>query len=378
MADSLINNEDGSVKPLKKLRFVFLVLLTAAGCAGSIKGLPINDGVEKIPLYTSEPRDHVQVQYLGVGGFLIRRGRDALLTAPFFSNPSIFRVAFWQIESDPLLIEKFLPTVFDVRHILVAHTHYDHLMDIPYIARQRAPYAKIYGCPTTKNILGAVLPEDRLVSISPETFAKPAGMPGSSPDGIPGKWWSEEGDGIRFMAIESEHAPHFCAYDQTLCLRFFSGKVEEKLKALPKTAYGWKEGDTVTYLIDFLGSDGKRVDFRIFYQDAAATAPHGIPPKPGLLDQKRVDLAILCVPGFKEVEGYPEKIIEATRPRFVLLAHWEDFFRPRSDDPDDLKVVPGSDPKIFIDRMKRVLPADADYALPRPGAGFQFKVVTSD
>ncbi|MBI4777039.1 MAG: hypothetical protein HY788_23140 [Deltaproteobacteria bacterium] len=366
------------MNPLNKVLFVILILVTAAGCAGSVKGLPINDGVEKFPLYTSESRDHVQVQYLGVGGFLIRRGQHALLTAPFFSNPSMFRVAFGKIQSDPLLIEKFLPTVFDVRHILVAHTHYDHLMDIPYIAQYRSPYAKIYGCPTAKNILGSVLPEDRLVAIPPDAFAKPAGILESSPEGAPGKWWPEEGGGIRFMAIESEHAPHFCAYDHALCVRLFSGKVEKQLKTLPYTAYGWKEGDTVTYLIDFLGPDGKRVDFRIFYQDAAATAPYGIPPQSGLLDQKRIDLAILCVPGFNEVEGYPEGIIEATRPRFVLLAHWEDFFRPPSDDPDDLRVVPGSNPTIFIDRMKPLLPPDADYALPRPGAGFRFRVVDSD
>ena len=362
----------------KKLLFLLLVLVTAAGCAGSIKSLPIENGVEEIPLYSSKSREYLHVQYLGVGGFLIRRGEEALLTAPFFSNPSVLRVAFGRIQSDPLLIEKFLPSVFDVRHILVAHTHYDHLMDIPYIALRRAPYAKIYGCPTMKNILSAVLPEDRLVAIPPGAFAKPAGITGSSPEGIPGKWWPEEGGGIRFMAIESEHAPHFCVYDQSFCVRLFSGRVEKKLSTLPKTAYGWKEGHTISYLIDFLGPDGKSVDFRIFYQDAAGTAPYGIPPKPVLSDRRRVDLAILCVPGFNEVKGYPECVIKAIRPRFVLLAHWENFFRPRSDDPDDLKVLHGSDPKAFMDRMKPVLCSDAGYALPRPGAWFRFKVDTSD
>lgn len=53
---------------------------------------------------------------------------------------------------------------------------------------------------------------------------------------------------IRFMAVRSEHAPHF------LGIKMFSGSVDDDLEHLPRTAYGWKEGQTFAFLIHFLGS----------------------------------------------------------------------------------------------------------------------------
>ena len=40
-----------------------------------------------------------------------------------------------------------------VHAILVGHSHYDHLMDVPLIARRYVPNATIYGSLTTKRIL---------------------------------------------------------------------------------------------------------------------------------------------------------------------------------------------------------------------------------
>jgi mRNA degradation ribonuclease J1/J2 len=76
-----------------------------------------------------------------VGGLLFRRGNDAIMTAPFYSNPNIFRVGLRRpIHSDTNLVERLLPDVSDVRAILVGHAHYDHLMDVPYIANYKFEY----------------------------------------------------------------------------------------------------------------------------------------------------------------------------------------------------------------------------------------------
>jgi hypothetical protein len=77
------------------------------------------------------------------------------------------------------------------------------------------------------------------------------------------------------------------------------------------------------------------------------------------------------------VTDYPETLLQTIRPRFVILAHWENFFRPRTGDPGDLQVVPGgTDPKEFITRLKTALPDDADWILPRPGAWLRFTPLT--
>src|SRR6266849_6130392 len=122
--------------------------------------------------------------------------------------------------------------------ILVAHAHYDHLMDIPYIAQERAPSATIYGSQTMKNILAAVLPPERLVALDNEA---------AEPTKPPGKWQGVPGTKIRLMAIKSEHAPHVCLFQRHGCIKVFAGEVAAPLNQLPATAWGWKEGQTLAY-----------------------------------------------------------------------------------------------------------------------------------
>jgi hypothetical protein len=341
--------------------FVFMFIL---GCAGSVKNLPVSNGEAKIPCCGADYQQNLQIKYLGVGGFLIQRGQDTVLTAPFFSNPSILRVGLWHIQADPARINAFLPPVEDVQAILVGHAHYDHLLDIPYIAQERAPQAQVYGSKTMKNILAAVLPTKRLTALNAKAAThEELGQWQYLPQG------KLKAKTIRLMAIKSGHAPHLCLFGRRLCLKLYKGEVTQPLDRLPQTAWGWKEGQTLAYLIDFLGKNGS-VDFRIHYQDAASSPPLGFPPplvEPG--DNKRVDVIILCVPGFNKVNGYPEEIIKKTQPRFVVLAHWENFFTPRKGDPADLQVVPGgTDPKAFIKR----LPQGTQWLLPRPGAWLRF------
>lgn len=341
--------------------WIFIILCS---CAPSITKMPVCNGVAKVSCCGADCQQCIHIKYLGVGGFLIQRGEDVILTAPFFSNPSLLRVLFWRIHADPERINAFLPPVENVRAILVGHAHYDHLMDIPYIAQERAPHATIYGSQTMKNILAAVLPPERLVALDSEA---------AEPTKTPGKWQGVPGTKIRLMAIKSEHAPHVCLFRRHGCIKVFTGEVAAPLNRLPETAWGWKEGQTVAYLIDFLDNNGT-VKFRIYYQDAASTPPWGFPPAFEPETQKAVDLAILCVPGFKYVEGYPQGIIQWIKPRFVILTHWEDFFRPRTGDPSDLRVVPdGTDPTIFIKQLEEALPT-IKWLMPRPGAWLQFEL----
>ena len=302
----------------------------------------------------------LQVKYLGAGGFLLQWGQDVILTAPFFSNPGLLRVLFWSIHADPERINAFLPPVEDVKAILVGHSHYDHLLDLPYIANERAPSAIIYGSHTVKNILSAVLPPDRLVALDTKE--------GDSDDRL-GTWVWVKGTRIRIMATRSEHAPHVCLLGG--CLKVFQGDVVQPLGQLPQTAWQWKEGPTFAYLIDFLDENGV-VQFRVHYQDAASGFPYGFPPVPSPTDPKPVDVAILCVPGSHYVNNYPQGIVGHLKPRAVILAHWESFFRPRTGDPGDLNVISiGTHPKEFVAEVKEAWPS-VQVVMPLPGAWLQF------
>lgn len=360
---------DAGVRVLSGL-FLSFVLIGLPGCGGSISGLPVESGGSPIPPGDPAYPTAVQVKYLGAGSVLIKRGDDSLLTAPFFSNPSMLRVAFGEIRPLPEQIERFLgPTggkdLAGATAVLVGHAHYDHLMDVPYIKKKYLPLAKIYGSETMKNTLAgdSALKADDVVSVEERAWS--VSLP-EQPE-KPVEWWPKNPRRLRFMALKSEHAPVFAG------LKFFEGHYRKPLQALPTSAWNWLEGQTLAYLIDFLGADGKTVEFRIHYQDAASTAPLGFPPRfSEPPDQRPVDLAIVCMPGFDQVEGYPEAIMKRLKPRAVVIIHWENFFALLPDDPHGLRIVPTVNADRFLARLKSALPEGASYKLPAPGTWMHY------
>ena len=246
--------------------------------------------------------------------------------------------------------------VEDVEAIIVGHAHYDHLMDMPYIVKNYLPAATVYGSRTATSILAAELPANRLVSVNEE-----AGHPAKT-----GRWFPTSTDRIRFMAIPSEHAPHFMG------TKLFTGRYESDMDRLPSRAASFREGQTFSFLIDFMHEDGKSVDFRIHYQDAASNPPLGFPPSFAQIDEKRVDLAIVCVAGYDQVKQYPESIINELNPRYVVLGHWENFFGHLPDATENLQTVPFTNAKKFIERLKTVFPHDDRIEMPAPGAWMTF------
>ncbi|MEX2526572.1 MAG: hypothetical protein WEA09_02945 [Gemmatimonadota bacterium] len=321
-------------------------LLTLPGCASAIPS--VVDQVQPTGGWCcTRSSEAVTLEYLGVGGWLIRMGDAAVLTAPLFSNPGMLDVAFGRIESDSALIEQFLPPVDDVSALLVGHAHYDHLMDVPHILRRKATGATLYGSRTAVNLVQGdpgVEPH-RLVSVEE----------GVGDHERPGVWYHTAEGRVRIMALVSGHAPHFMG------IHLWDGQLEEPVEALPRRASGWLEGTPLAYLVDFLNGDGS-VAFRIHYQDAASEPPAGFPPI--LDDDVPIDLAILCPPGFEEVDGFPEGILERLQPRAVLLGHWENFFRPRTE---PLQGVPSTDLDEFLRRLDGILPAGVPRAMPEPG-----------
>jgi len=294
--------------------------------------------------------DALELTYLGAGGFLMRWNGHAILTAPFYSNPGLLQVGLGlPIAPDTELIDRHLPAVADVEAILVGHAHYDHLMDAVYVAEAHAPRAVFYGNQTMAHILAARPPlRGRVVAL----------------DGEAGDWWQAgrwryvAGRSIRIMALRSEHAPHFAG------LTMFGGSVDADQEQLPRTAYGWKEGQTFAFVIDFLDADGS-VRQRIHYQDAGSNPPAGLPPPTGATFIDPVDVAILCAASFGQVDDYPEAVVRQLHPHTVILGHWESFFQSFER---PLQAVPLTDTKELALRLTAVMPEGARWHTPRPGA----------
>ena len=90
-------------------------------------------------------------------------------------------------------MDRLLPTVEDVEMVLVGHSHYDHLLDVPYVMQKYAMNAVVYGSKTMGHIMAAAVDKSRIITV--DTHA--------AKGRTPGQWIYNQGRTIRFMAIAS-------------------------------------------------------------------------------------------------------------------------------------------------------------------------------
>lgn len=326
---------------------------------------------------TSAPLD---VKFLGVAGFLLTYGGEAVLTAPLYTRPNTFEVLTMPVTSDTAAVEAALPTptLAPVRAVVSGHAHYDHLIDVPSILA-RAPQTTLFSNMTAKHLLAALAP-DRAARCDAGAPASPSiarsrvvamddpaasvvdyrSCPSKKPDGAPlqGTWVRVPGAHVRMLAFCSEHP------DQIGPVHFAAGSVDEDQCELPQRAPDWKEGNTLSFLIDFLDPATDAPVYRVYYQDAPTSPPVGLPPQE-VLAEKRVDLALLCVGTYDRVDNAPTSALQALSPRYALGGHWEDFFRPASDAP---QPIPFLDVNTWSSRAHTGLPPGPELPLTRNGS----------
>lgn len=310
-----------------------LLLLCIAGCAKDLTDV-------KLPTTRHDNLKEPKLIYLGVGGWLVRWRGEALLFAPSFSNPPF---PPFLVSANHKRIDQYMPEVSDVTVLLIGHSHYDHLMDVPRVMQKHTPHATAYGPETAGHILAAVRPLLKFENVEPKMAEVNCNENKTHCRAAPSGQWITAGP-FRFMPIESKHAPHFLGVD------FLPGEYKKDLASLPRTVWGWKEGTTLAWLVDLVGDNGKTV-YRLHYQDSASSPPMGFPPI--TTDNKRVDVEILCTASWNQVEQYPMALLKVTKPRLLALGHWEDFF---SNDPYKPEVLRGQNEPALIEKICEMNP----------------------
>lgn len=322
--------------------------------------------------------NQVETTYLGTSGILIRYRGATLLTAPFFSKPVLKRVVLsmiplgeassFRMTPDTAAIERFLPASADnASAILVGHGHYDHLLDVPYIANNRAKSARIYGGPSIRHTLmgDSSLRSDggsRLIVIPPAS---------ASTRGDAVQWIYTDDRRFRFMPLIATHAPAVKRLGRSY--HFATGRLSKDLTHLPVTASEWKLGEPYAYLIDMLLPGDTTPQFRIYYQDAPSAPPHGFPPRLTLAG-RRVDLAVICAATSTYLRGVPDSLLKFLAPRNVMVTHWESLFRRGTL---SVQFNAAWDKDNFIERVTRGLPGDARWAMPVPQTVMRFATSTN-
>src|SRR5262245_51327752 len=110
-----------------RMRGWFLLL---AACAGS--GMPASPDADTPPdarAPDAAAPSPLQVDFLGVQGFLLRHGDDAILTAPLYTRPSLTDVTLGaDVTPDDAATDAALAAypISTVSAVITGHAHYDH------------------------------------------------------------------------------------------------------------------------------------------------------------------------------------------------------------------------------------------------------------
>jgi hypothetical protein len=365
---------------------VIVAVPVVAGCAAvTVKGQTVP--VHVMPArsaYFTVPGDVAVFHYYGSGGWGVLWRDQYLLFAPYFSNHSLAKLLTnvdLRPDSDAIRSGVANTPIEKTRLVLIGHGHVDHagdvggLLDTGVLPKGQAG---LVADRTTVNILAAYGS-----SFSCVKALEMADQGRPVPSCVP--------SAFRVTPLHSAHAPHLHVLGTDF--EMFGGIVRRPRSDPPRNGGDFHLGYPWAFVVDLMGQDGK-VAFRIHYMDAAAEPPHGV--LPGAPPAGRdVDLAISCVPGFNYVGEYPDEVLRWGNVRYVMAAHWEDFFQSRRSQLRPVRTILDNH-KLdqFVDKVERFLghgprgvvplsgagckspgcgPRGPNWALPVPGETFQFR-----
>lgn len=141
---------------------VALLLAAAWGYLFSYNAAPMDPAWEVAPA-ESIPAGAVTVRFAGTSTLLVSDGHTKFMFDGWFSRPGPLTTLFGKIEPDSRAIGFGLDAmdVGELDAVIPLHSHYDHAMDSPEVARRTG--ATVYGSEATANICrGWNLPEAQI------------------------------------------------------------------------------------------------------------------------------------------------------------------------------------------------------------------------
>jgi hypothetical protein len=322
----------------------FILVISLAGCA-ALGGSEAQQSAKNKSLHwisntgtaTDVENGMAKLQFIGAGGFHLAFATGGVLVDPFYSNPGLLAItSLKSLAPDTETIDRHLPPLDDVKALLVGHVHYDHALDIPYIATKLVPNTGIYGNATLKNSMAAALASSHVINVEPAMAV----------DGNGGRWLTISPH-LRIFPIKSNHAPQLGFW------LLAAGNIEQPQRQLPKDAIDWRSGENISYLLDLLDDNGASI-YRVFIQTSASSFPNGLPPDSIRNDGKAVDMAVLCAANYQKMKRYPEYLLERMAPQNVVLVHWEKFWTPY--ETGQATPLPGLDIERLYQRINAVVP----------------------
>ena len=272
--------------------------------------------------------------WLGAAGVAVSDGETTILVDPFFSRPPLQRVLFGELQPDPARIRNGLQRAGLKRAdaLVVTHTHYDHVLDVPWLARH-------FNAP----VLG---------SASAAEVARGQGLAEPLIREV------QAGDRMRvgrfrLRFLGSDHVPL-----PPLLARVMGtdGAIERPL-IVPAPVNAWQEG--------------RQLALHLSHPDGSVAILGSAGHQPGMANDLRADVVLAAVAALgKQGRDYHDAFvrhgIEAFRPDQVVPLHWDDFFQPLSRSTPPLSLLMENVPAALRAIERPLARAEDRFRIVRP------------
>ncbi|WP_425577418.1 MBL fold metallo-hydrolase [Streptomyces enissocaesilis] len=264
------------------------------------------------------PAGSASFRWLGTSGWRIDAEGRTVLFDPYVTRfkTGLFDGGFepgTKLRSDPERVRKHIgrPEI-----VLVSHSHWDHIADVPHIAMTTG--ARVLGTETTFHLLVAFGVDPGQISV----------VKGGE---------VLDFDGLTVEVVSSLHSRN------KRHTYFAPGTLNAPPSAAPRTISDLPEGDTLAFQVT--AGNGGPSAFLMGASDFCERAVQGLSP----------DLAMIAVPSSASTSRYVPRLLRALgRPGVVVPVHWDNFEEPLSEPP---RRDPAMDLDAFVALVQQESPA---------------------
>ncbi len=243
------------------------------------------------PLPAADQGSDLTATFVGATTLLVDDGTSRLLVDPFFSRPGAVRCAVGRIGPDARTIDSCLRRlgVDRLDAVVASHSHYDHAMDAPYVARRTG--ALLVGSRSTTMIgRGFGLPEEQMALVEPEDALQ-----------------------VGTLTVTFARSAHVAPVH-------FPGQISSPLTP-PVRISSYRVGECYSVQI----RAGRRA---VLVQGSAGSVT-------GALDGLPTHVVYLAIGVLSRAtsaarERYWDEVVTAVGARRVLVTHWDNMWRPLS------------------------------------------------